>query len=71
MTAITTDYEHNCDTWWTNAREEAKGNPPTACVGLLDETDSVVVSDEDAAEFVAWAEGIEGWNEQPFVISQV
>ena len=69
QTTITVDYEHNCETWWTNAREEAKGNPPSACVGLLDSVNSLTVSADDAAEFIQWASKIDGWNESPFVIS--
>lgn len=69
MKTITVDYEHNCETWWDGARTEAKGNPPAACVGLLDSVDTLCVSDEDAAEFVAWSAKIDGWDENPFVIS--
>jgi len=72
MTTIRVDYEHNCETWWDAAREEAKGNPPSACVGLVADmvgTDEIRCSDEDAAEFLAWAAQLPGWDEQPFVIS--
>ena len=67
---IRVDYEHNCETWWDAARDEAKGNPPSACVGLVADfgCDSLECSDEDAAEFIAWAEQLPGWSEQPFVI---
>ena len=69
MKTIKVDYEHNCETWWDNAREEAKHNPPEACVGLLDSVNEISVDDEDANAFMAWAEQIDGWNEQPFVVS--
>jgi hypothetical protein len=67
-TKITADYEHNCETWWNAAREEAKGNQPSACVGLLDWTNEIICSDEDAAEFLAWAAKLPGWDESPFVV---
>lgn len=69
MKTISVDYEHNCETWWDNARNEARGNPPTTCVGLLDSCDTLTVSDEDADEFIAWAKEIDGWSESPFVIN--
>lgn len=65
---ITVDFEHNCETWWVAARAEARGNPPSACIGLLESVNTLTVSEEDAAEFVAWAKAIPGWSEQPFVI---
>lgn len=71
MKTISVDYEHNCTTWWDAAREEISGNPPTSCIGLVSDvisTDAIVCSDEDADEFVAWAEQLDGWAEQPFVI---
>lgn len=71
MKTITVDYEHNCERWWDAARAEAKGNPPSACVGLLDTTNSLTVPDADAAEFISWSSEIDGWNENPFVISAV
>jgi hypothetical protein len=69
MKTIAVDYEHNCETWWDAARIEAKGNPPSACVGLLDGVNTLTVSDEDAAEFLDWAKQIDGWEEEPFVIT--
>lgn len=69
MTTITVDYEHNCEKWWDAAREEAKGNPPSACVGLLDSVDTLTVTAEDAKEFLEWAAKIPGFNEQPFVVN--
>lgn len=68
-TTITVDFEHNCETWWDNARAVAKGNPPPACVGLLDSVNTLTVPSEDAAEFIDWASKIDGWDEEPFVIS--
>jgi len=69
MTTITVDYEHNCEKWWAAAREEAKGNPPQACVGLLDSCDSIECIQPDVDVFVAWAEQLPGWNEKPFIIN--
>ena len=68
-TTITVDYEHNCEKWWTNARLEALGNPPSACVGLLDSVNNMTASDEHAVLFIQWASKIEGWDESPFVIT--
>ena len=70
MTTITVDYEHNCETWWDAARREARGNPPTACVGLLGSGETITVSDEDAQEFLEWAEKVDGWSEKPFIVSR-
>jgi len=69
MKTIQVYFEHNCETWWDNAREEAKHNPPEACIGLLDSVNDITVDDEDADAFIAWAEQIEGWNEQPFIVT--
>jgi len=69
MKTIAVDYEHNCETWWDAARIEAKGNPPSACVGLIWDVDTLTVPDEDAAEFLLWAEKIDGWDEGPFVVN--
>lgn len=66
MKTITTDYEHNCETWWAAARE---ASPTPACVGLIDRVDTITVPDEDAAEFIEWAEKLPGWDESPFVIN--
>jgi hypothetical protein len=68
MARLVVDYEHNCETWWDAAREEAKGNPPASCVGILDWTNEIECSEEDLGEFLAWAEQIPGWDEHPFVI---
>ena len=66
-TTIVVDYEHNCETWWDAARLEATGNPPSACVGLLNDVNTVTVSSEDATEFIDWAKQIPGWSESPFL----
>jgi len=74
MKRIDVDYEHNCETWWDGARENvAEGNPPPACIGLVETfgVDSIECSDEDAEKFIAWASGIFGWDEEPFVINPV
>ena len=67
MTTITTDYEHNCETWWAAARESS---PPPACTGLIDQVDTITVPDDDAHGFLAWAARLPGWSESPFVVSR-
>ena len=70
MKTITVNYSNNCEIWWNAARLEAKGSPPPACVGLLDDVFALVASDEDTAEFLAWAESIPGYSERPFMVNE-
>lgn len=71
MKTITVDHEHNCETWWDAAREAAKdGNNPPSCIGLINEVNTITVDDQDADEFLEWAGGLPGWNEEPFVVSK-
>ena len=69
-TTISVDYEHNCEDWWDAARhvQSTAGGCPKKCLTLLNPggQSSVRVSTEIAAEFVAWAEQVHGWDENPF-----
>lgn len=63
---------HECATWWRAARDAvARGDYPAACIGLIDEVTILTVEECDADEFIAWAERLPGWSEQPFLISFV
>lgn len=69
MTTITVDHEHNCETFWDAARDEAKTNPPPCCFGLFESVTTMTLPHDDAVEFLHWCMKIPGWNERPFVIS--
>lgn len=65
---IQIDWEHSCERWWSNGGnaiwEQMVGGH--AC-----STDSVTVSVEDAKEFIRAGAKIPGWEEAPFVITEL
>jgi hypothetical protein len=68
-TIITVDHEHNCETWWDAARQNLGPLLIAETLHKLEANGTVKLWDDEASHFIAWASGLPGWDEKPFVIS--
>lgn len=71
-TTIKVDEENNAETWWDAARAAttrvflADDVDANDLADLIDgDTNTIMLSAEDAAAFRAWAETLPGWSDGP------
>jgi hypothetical protein len=58
---LSVDDENNGESFWSAVSTADLSEVPASCLSILQQADSVVVSDNDAAAFEAWAQRIDGW----------